>query len=100
LLSSAAGVRKPAGNACIRGDAKTRHATAVDCSLPAGELFEAEAVALTCLVDGQKAAGDCSHHFGLAPHYPPGGGRRRKRVQGEGLAKRTDHLMRTKLLVL
>ena len=51
-------------------DAQARHAAAVDRALPAGELLEAERVALARFVDAQQAAGDRGDDLGLAANDP------------------------------
>src|SRR3982751_430345 len=79
---------------------QTGHAAAVDGPLPAGELLEAERVALAGFVDGQQATGDGGDHFRPAAHDPAGGGGRRQRVERQRLAERADYLGWPDLLVL
>src|SRR3546814_3942 len=69
-------------------------------SLPARELFEAEAVALAGLVDRKQAAVDRGDDLGLAADDPAGGVRRRERVQCQRLSERTDDLGGANFLIL
>src|SRR3954453_16647966 len=81
-------------------DAPSRHAAAVNRALPAGELLEAERVALAGFVDAEQAARDGGDHFGLAADDPARGVGRRQRIERQRLAERSDDLGRSNLLVL
>src|SRR6185437_502454 len=82
------------------GDPEAGHATAVDRALPAGELLEAQRIALAGVVDAQETARHCRNDLGLPADHPAGGVDRRQRVERQRLAERSDDLGRTNLLVL
>jgi hypothetical protein len=64
-----------------------------------GELLQAEAVPSASFVHRQQPTGNRRHHFRLAAHNPAGRLGRRKRLKGQRLAERADHLVRTELLI-
>src|SRR5262245_56557242 len=74
------------------GHAEAGHAAAIDRALPARELFQAKRIALTSLVDGQKAAGNGGHDLGLPADDPTGRLGRRQAVERQRLAERADNL--------
>jgi hypothetical protein len=82
------------------GHSKTGHAAALDSALPAGEFFETQRVALAGLVHSEQATGDSGYDFGLATNHPPRRVRRRKRIERQRFAKRTDDLGRSNFLIL
>jgi hypothetical protein len=82
------------------GDSQARHAAALDSSFPSGEFLETQSLPLAGLVVGEKAACDSGYDFGLATDHPPRRVRRRKRIERQRFAKRTDNLGRSNFLIL
>src|SRR6185312_13828231 len=69
-------------------------------AVPAGELLEAQRIALAGVVDAQGTARHGRNDLGLPADHPAGGVDRRQRVERQRLAERSDDLGRTNLLVL
>ena len=82
------------------GNAQSRHSATVDRALPAGELLEAERIALADIVDAEKSASNLRYDLGLTANDPAGRVRWRQRIEGEWFAKRTDYLRWPKFLIL
>lgn len=78
---------------------KAGHAASMNRSLPAGELFEAQRVAIASFIEGQKASIDGCNNLSFSSYCPPRGVFRGEHLARETFANRTDYICRAAFLM-